>query len=136
LLAQRSWCLTRSIYLLKILCFIDHFEKIIHYFFFLLTTFSVANYPFTYWKFSVLLIILRGLFVISFFLLTTFSVANYLEMIKLSFVNKNAPLSHCRKCSFLFFFYRYPKEIKSFSKHNIVLLYWSLSLRVLCQWLR
>jgi len=36
----------------------------------------------------------------------------------------------------LSFFYRYPKDIKSPSKHNIALLYWPLPLSVLCQRLR
>jgi hypothetical protein len=39
-----------------------------------------------------------------------------IERIKLSFINKNAPLSRCRKCSL---FHNYLKGINFPSKHNV-----------------
>ena len=49
------------------------------------------------------------------------------------FVNQNAPLSSCRKCSSLFFFL---KRIVIPSQHNVAPLYWPLPLGVPCQRLR
>jgi hypothetical protein len=49
--------------------------------------------------------------------------------IKLPFVNQNAPLSCCRRCSSSFFFL---EGIDFPSKHNVAPLYWSLPLSVLC----
>ena len=51
--------------------------------------------------------------------------------IKLPFINHNAPLSCCRKCSSLFL-----ERIDFPFKHNVAPLYWSLPLSVLCQQLR
>jgi hypothetical protein len=54
-------------------------------------------------------------------------------MIKLPFVNYNAPLSHFKKC---FISYVYLEGINFSSKHNVAPLYWSLPLSVLCKRLK
>jgi len=54
-------------------------------------------------------------------------------MIKLPFVNYNAPLSHFKKC---FISYVYLEGINFSSKHNVAPLYWPLPLSVLCKRLK
>ena len=54
------------------------------------------------------------------------------EMIKLPFVNHNAPCLVCKKCSLFMVI----QKGYSYSKHNVAPLYWSLPLSVLYQRLR
>jgi hypothetical protein len=69
--------------------------------------YGVHHDPFTRWKFFILLIILKGSFINSLPQYRQHSVS-LVKKTKLHFASTNAPLSRCRKFSFLFF--HYPKR--------------------------